>query len=119
MHNIYEETGIMKNTKLCKIEDLQEKKALVIRGENKYLPGIIVYKVKASIHVWGNDCPHANLSLDLIEGKVQSKNNDLLCANHGAKFNPETGECFKGPCKNSFLKAFPFKIINDYLIAGN
>jgi nitrite reductase/ring-hydroxylating ferredoxin subunit len=119
MQNIYEETGIMKNTKLCKIKDLQEKKALVIRGENKYLPGIIVYKVKASIHVWGNDCPHANLSLDLIEGKVQSKNNDLLCANHGAKFNPETGECFKGPCKNSFLKAFPFKIINDYLIAGN
>jgi len=119
MHNIYQETGIMKNTKLCKIKDLQEKKALVIRGENKYLPGIIVYKVKASIHVWGNDCPHANLSLDLIEGKVQSKNNDLLCANHGAKFNPETGECFKGPCKNSFLKAFPFKIINDYLIAGN
>ena len=119
MYNIYEETGIMKNTKLCKIEDLKEKKALVIRGENKYLPGIIVYKEKASIHVWGNDCPHANLSLDLIEGKVQSKNNDLLCANHGAKFNPETGECFKGPCKNSFLKAFPFKIINDYLIAGN
>jgi len=119
MHNIYEETGIMKNTKLCKIEDLQEKKALVIRGENKYLPGIIVYKGKESIHVWGNDCPHANLSLDLIEGKVQSENNDLLCANHGAKFNPETGECFKGPCKNSFLKAFPFKIINDYLIAGN
>ena len=119
MHNIYEETGIMKNTKLCKIEDLQEKKALVIRGENKYLPGIIVYKEKESIHVWGNDCPHANLSLDLIEGKVQSKNNDLLCANHGAKFNPETGECFKGPCKNSFLKAFPFKIITDYLIAGN
>ena len=38
MHNIYEETGIMKNTKLCKIKDLQEKKALVIRGENKYLP---------------------------------------------------------------------------------
>ena len=119
MHNIYEETGIMKNTKLCKIQDLQEKKALVIRGENKYLPGIIVYKSKESIHIWGNNCPHANLSLDLIEGKVQSKNNDLLCANHGAKFNPETGECFKGPCKNSFLKAFPFKIINDYLIAGN
>jgi nitrite reductase/ring-hydroxylating ferredoxin subunit len=119
MHNIYEETGIMENTKLCKIKDLQEKKALVIRGENKYLPGIIIYKAKESIHIWGNNCPHANLSLDLIEGKVQSKNNDLLCANHGAKFNPETGECFKGPCKNSFLKAFPFKIKNNYLIAGN
>ncbi len=49
MHNIYEETGIMKNTKLCKILDLKEEKALVIRGENKYLSGIIVYKGKGSI----------------------------------------------------------------------
>ena len=67
MHNIYEETGIMKNTKLCKIGDLQEEKALVIRGENKYLSGIIIYKDKQSIHIWRNDCPHANLSLDIIE----------------------------------------------------
>ena len=119
MHNIYEATGIIKNTKLCNIEDLKEEKALVIKGDNKYLPGIIIYKGKASIHIWYNNCPHANLTLDLIEGKVQSKNNDLLCANHGAKFNPETGECIKGPCKNSFLTIFPFKIINNYLIAGN
>ena len=77
MHNIYEETGIMKNTKICKIGDLQEEKALVIRGENKYLSGIIIYKDKQSIHIWRNDCPHANLSLDIIEGKVQSKNNDF------------------------------------------
>ena len=44
--------------------------------------------------------------------------NDLLCANHGAKFNHITGECIKGPCKNSFLKSFPFKIKNNYILAG-
>ena len=119
MHNIFEATGIIRNTNLCKIEDLKEKTAIVIKGENKYLPGIIIYKENKSIHMWWNNCPHANLTLDLIEGKVQAKNNDLLCANHGAKFNPKTGECFKGPCKNSFLKSFPFVIKNNYLIAGN
>jgi Ferredoxin subunits of nitrite reductase and ring-hydroxylating dioxygenases len=56
--------------------------------------------------------------LDIIEGRVQAKDNDLLCANHGAKFNPITGECIKGPCKNSYLKSFPFKIKNDYVLAG-
>jgi nitrite reductase/ring-hydroxylating ferredoxin subunit len=40
--------------------------------------------------------------LDLIEGKVQSKNNDLLCANHGAKFNPKQGSALKALAKIPF-----------------
>ena len=78
MINIYEATGIMKDTKLCKIEDLELKKAIVIKGNNKYSPGVIIYKGESSIHIWFNNCPHANLTLDLIEGRVQSKNNDLF-----------------------------------------
>lgn len=119
MTSIYETTGIKKDTKLCKVEDLELKKAIVIKGANKYSPGIIIYKDEDSIYIWSNNCPHANLTLDLIEGRVQSKNNDLLCANHGAKFNPQTGKCYKGPCKSSFLTSFPFKVKNNYLIAGN
>ena len=88
------------------------------KGKNKYLPGIIIYKHNSLIYIWLNNCPHANLTLDIIEGRVQAKDNDLLCANHGAKFNPITGECIKGPCKNSYLKSFPFKIKNDYVLAG-
>lgn len=118
MDDIFKSSGIKRNTKICKIEDLEENKALVKKGEDKYLPGIIIYKNKDSIYIWLNNCPHAHLTLDIIEGRVQSKNNDLLCANHGAKFNPITGECIKGPCKNSFLKSFPFKIKNNYILAG-
>ena len=43
----------------------------------------------------------------------------LLCANHGAKFDPESGICIKGPCKKKFLTNFPFVIENNNLIAGN
>ncbi len=118
MDNIFIAAGIKKNTKICKIEELVENKAIIKKSEDKYLPGIIIYKNNNSIYIWLNNCPHANLTLDIIEGRVQSKDNDLLCANHGAKFNPITGKCIKGPCKNSYLKKFPFKIKNNYVLAG-
>ena len=51
MINIYEATGIMKDTKLCKIEDLELKKAIVIKGNNKYSPGVIIFKGESSIHI--------------------------------------------------------------------
>ena len=118
MNNVFISSGIKKNTKICKLEDLEENKAILRKGADKYLPGIIIYKNNNSIYMWLNNCPHANLTLDIIEGRVQAKNNDLLCANHGAIFNPITGECIKGPCKNSYLKSFPFKIKNDCILAG-
>ena len=91
MSNIYAESGIKKNTKICKLEDLEEDRAITKKGKDKYLPGIIIYKHNSLIYIWLNNCPHANLTLDIIEGRVQAKDNDLLCANHGAKFNPITG----------------------------
>jgi len=118
MEDIFNISGIKKNSKICGLEELEEDKAIIKKGEDKYLPGIIIYKSNHSIYIWVNNCPHANLTLDIIEGKVQAKNNDLLCANHGARFNPTTGECIKGPCKNSFLKSFPFKVENNYILAG-
>ena len=70
-----------------------------------------------NIYMWHNNCPHANLNLDLIEGKIQSKDGYILCANHGAKFNPLDGKCFKGPCRGKKLKKFKFYKKDKYLIA--
>ena len=41
MDDIFKNSGIKRNTKICKIEDLEEDKAVVKKGEDKYLPGII------------------------------------------------------------------------------
>ena len=83
-------TTIKKGDLICSIDDLIDNKAIVRTEKNKYLPGLIIFKNKDIIKIWINDCPHANLSLDLIKGKVQSSDGKLLCANHGAKFDPET-----------------------------
>ena len=112
-------TTIKKGDLICSIDDLIDNKAIVRTEKNKYLPGLIIFKNKDIIKIWINDCPHANLSLDLIKGKVQSSDGKLLCANHGAKFDPETGICIKGPCKKKHLTNFPFSIENNNLIARN
>ena len=112
-------TSIKKGEKICSLDQLINKKAIVIEDNDKYLPGIIIYKNNNIIKSWINNCPHANLTLDLIKGKIQSKDGNLLCANHGAKFDPETGVCLKGPCKEKYLTIFPFVIENNNLIAGS
>ena len=49
MEDVFTESGIKANTKLCEIEDLEEEKAIIKKGEDKYLPGIIIYKSNNSI----------------------------------------------------------------------
>lgn len=115
--NLLKLSGIKPGTAIYKVEKLEEKKALVVRGKKKYSSGVIIYMEKKNIYMWLNNCPHANLNLDLIEGKVQSYGGKLLCANHGAKFDPKSGKCVKGPCKNKNLEKFPFYIKKKYLIA--
>ncbi len=112
-------TSIPNGEKLYLIDKLKDKKAIVIESKKKFSPGIIIYKENNTIKVWVNNCPHANLTLDLIKGRVQNNKGELLCANHGAKFDPNSGLCIKGPCKEKTLTKFPFTIKKNYLIAGN
>ncbi len=52
-----------------------------------------------------NRCPHMGSELDW-ENSVFTRAGDLLmCARHGATFQPDTGECTGGPCVPSKLMA--------------
>lgn len=51
-----------------------------------------------------NRCPHMGAELDW-EGSVFTRAGDqLMCARHGATFQPDTGTCTGGPCQPSTLK---------------
>lgn len=50
-----------------------------------------------------NRCPHMGSELDW-ENSVFTRAGDLLmCARHGATFEPDTGVCVGGPCRSSVL----------------
>ena len=39
----------------------------------------------------------------------------IQCANHGALFVIENGECVAGPCNGKALIALPFDIVDGYV----
>jgi len=54
-----------------------------------------------------NRCAHVGVELDW-EGSFFTRAGDLLmCARHGATYQPDTGLCVGGPCKNGRLAPVP------------
>ncbi|MEF8851460.1 MAG: Rieske 2Fe-2S domain-containing protein [Haloarculaceae archaeon] len=52
---------------------------------------------------WLNVCQHmTHIPLDKGSG-APVRDGEVLCANHGAMFDADTGECTYGPCEGAFL----------------
>ncbi|WP_435345172.1 Rieske (2Fe-2S) protein [Haloarchaeobius sp. HRN-SO-5] len=52
---------------------------------------------------WLNYCQHlTHIKLDKGSG-APVRDGELVCANHGAMFDADTGRCTYGPCKGAYL----------------
>lgn len=57
-----------------------------------------------------NRCAHVPMELDWNEGEFfESGREFLMCATHGALYEPTTGRCAGGPCRGG--KLHPVKVI--------
>lgn len=68
-----------------------------------------------------NECPHAHTELDWQPGQFfDSSGLYLMCATHGALFDPASGRCIYGPCRGRGLT--PLEVVerggNIFLIQG-
>jgi nitrite reductase/ring-hydroxylating ferredoxin subunit len=53
-----------------------------------------------------NRCAHLPMELDWTEGEFfESSGLYLMCATHGALYQPDTGQCAGGPCRGGRLHA--------------
>lgn len=65
----------------------------------------LVVHLDGSQRVFVNRCPHRRLPLDRGGHVVFSPNRQwLICGNHRAKFDPQTGVCIAGPCIGKSLE---------------
>lgn len=63
-----------------------------------------VVRTDAGLRAYLNLCPHWDVDLDLgFEDFVDPRSGLVTCRNHGAEFDPETGECLAGPCAGASL----------------
>ena len=65
-----------------------------------------------------NRCPHTGITLDWVNNQFFSSDNRyLMCATHGAVFEPPSGECIWGPCVGLSLQRLPIVIDDGQIYA--
>jgi nitrite reductase/ring-hydroxylating ferredoxin subunit len=71
----------------------------------------VLLNYRGSHYAYLNRCPHIGLSLDWVDNQFFTVDGRyLMCANHGATFEPATGECIWGPCAGASLQSVPVEM---------
>jgi nitrite reductase/ring-hydroxylating ferredoxin subunit len=61
---------------------------------------------RGRVHAYLNVCRHESLQLDFGDSHFFDESADaLVCCHHGARYRPDTGVCFNGPCEGARLTA--------------
>lgn len=102
------------STRLCALHSIEEFSSRgfeLERGNQKI--SLFVVKKKQQVFVYKNSCPHIGIPLEWTEDQFLTSDKSLIiCANHGALFAIETGECISGPCNGQHLAPIAHEIMN-------
>ena len=61
-------------------------------------------RYQGRVHAYLNRCSHVPMEMDYQEGRFfDDSGRWLLCATHGAVYEPGTGRCIEGPCRGASL----------------
>ena len=66
---------------------------------------------RSDFHAYVNRCRHVPLTLDWVENRFFTPDGKyLLCATHGAYYEPDTGMCVDGPPCGLALYRIPLRV---------
>lgn len=90
---------------LCRLDDVPDGGSLSVGDD------LFAVRRGDRLHLYRNNCPHDNIPLNWEPDQFLDSSGTLIeCANHGALFVIETGECVAGPCLGDCLEAIPFAL---------
>jgi len=98
---------------LCTIAEIAEHGARGFSvGEGDWpLRGFVVALSDGVVRAYVNTCPHAGHPLDLLPHRFLTADRSLIvCASHGALFEPDTGRCVAGPCPGRSLRPLAVRV---------
>ena len=98
------------------LEHGRSKKFTMRRG-GRYFEALLV-NYQGNHFAYVNRCPHTGITLDLVNNQFFSSDNRyVMCATHGAVFEPPSGECVWGPCVGLSLQSLPIEIDDGQIYA--
>jgi nitrite reductase/ring-hydroxylating ferredoxin subunit len=76
-----------------------------------------VIRFQGQARAYLNRCAHVPVELDWLEGAFFDDSGQyLVCATHGAMYEPHTGLCVDGPCRGRSLEALDCRIDADRVL---
>ena len=100
-------TDVNRKRYLCASEDISEgghSFRFNIAKDGTVSPAFVI-RHHQGLKAYINRCAHLMLELDWEPGEVFDLDGEyLICANHGALYEPETGACAGGPCNGVGLE---------------
>jgi nitrite reductase/ring-hydroxylating ferredoxin subunit len=74
-----------------------------VRRAGAALPAFVI-RFGGTVHAYVNECRHQATELDWTPGEFfNAERLYLICATHGALYQPDTGWCVEGPCRGARL----------------
>ncbi|GAB3625254.1 Rieske (2Fe-2S) protein [Pandoraea terrae] len=71
--------------------------------DGRAMPAFVV-RYGGAVFGYLNQCAHVPMELDWQEGQFfEGSGLYLMCATHGAMYEPDTGHCVGGPCRGAWL----------------
>lgn len=102
-----------------KLEDLlpgaSRKFLLTIHGSEEEC---FVVNHGGQLYAYVNRCCHVPMTMDWIDNRFFDESKQfILCATHGACYEPDTGECVSGPPLGKVLTRVPVEVVDGEIVA--
>jgi nitrite reductase/ring-hydroxylating ferredoxin subunit len=99
---------------LCKIADIGQSGKEVCVKLNSKAVYIMLFPYAGTIRAFINICPHQGMPLNQAPDKFMfSGEGFLMCAQHGARFELDTGKCVGGACRGANLQIVSVTLEGD------
>lgn len=78
-----------------------------------------VIRYRGRVYGYINACAHRQVELDWAQGEFfDAGGHYLICATHGARYDPASGRCLSGPCAGRALRPIPVYEQDGVVYAG-
>jgi nitrite reductase/ring-hydroxylating ferredoxin subunit len=78
-----------------------------------------VVNYRGSFYAYVNRCRHMPMPMDWFDNQFLSDDGRfIVCATHGARYDPATGECIGGPCPGEYLERLPLQIQGGHIVVA-
>ncbi len=89
-----------------------------VERDGRVLPAFVCMW-RGQVHAFLNHCPHRGTELDWQPGEVFEESRlYLMCATHGALFEPDSGLCVGGPCHGASLIPVAVRVEEGQVFLG-